>query len=65
MYYLPVYPYHDHLCEYWKDSGRGQRESFWDWVEQEYNTKLTLWERPERWQFENEQDMIWFILRWQ
>lgn len=64
MYYLSLSPYHENLCNYWNASGRGPKENFWNWVEQDYKVKLALWERPERWMFENEQDMIWFLLRW-
>ena len=63
-YYLPLSPYHNNLSVYWQTTDRGQTENFWTWVEQEYKTKLALQKRPERWKFESEQDMIWFMLRW-
>jgi hypothetical protein len=64
MYYLPLMPYHNNIASYWNESGRGEKEMFWDWVEEEYNTKIAMRGYPEQWIFEDELDMIVFMLRW-
>jgi hypothetical protein len=66
FYYLPLTPYHQNLCAHWGEDTWTQTPTgnFWAWVEKEYGAELTLWERPERWRFKDEQDMVWFALRW-
>ena len=62
MFYLDLSPYHENLCKFWKE--QEPAGNFWDWVKKEYNADLVRNRRPEQWKFENEHDMLWFILRW-
>lgn len=65
MYYLPIGPYHNNLSVYWRTNrNRHLDDDFWSWVHREWNTRLDLRVRPERWMFTDEKDMIWFMLRW-
>lgn len=65
MYFLPIMPYHQNLMDYWR-ANRDQHldQDFWSWLKERYKASVDLTRRPERWKFEQEQDMIWFAMRW-
>jgi len=65
MYCLPMGPYHENLCDYWEHNWHhSDNGNFWDWIKKEYRADVARNMRPEQWKFENEQDMLCFILRW-
>ena len=65
MYYLPIGPYHNNLKVYWRTNrDRHPDDDFWSWLHTEWNTRLDLQVRPERWMFIDEKDMLRFIMRW-
>lgn len=51
--------------DYWR-ANRDQHldQDFWSWLRGKYKAEVDLSVRPERWKFKNEQDQMWFILRW-
>lgn len=51
--------------DYWR-ANRDQHldQDFWSWLKERYKASVDLTRRPERWKFEQEQDMIWFAMRW-
>lgn len=63
MIYLPLGPYHNNLCDYWeKNRDKHAGQAFWTWVRQEYGADIAR--PPDRWVFRNEQDAMWFAMRW-
>jgi len=65
MYYVPVIPYHTNLINYWRTNSYQHPDyDFWSWVQQEWNARLDLRSRPERWFFEYEKDAVLFALKW-
>jgi hypothetical protein len=64
MVYLPLNPYHVNLMEFWKTHRKHTQLGFWVWLNREYGAMLSLSERSDRWQFENEQDATFFAMRW-
>lgn len=65
MVYLDLSPYHENLMKYWKPNRDNHLDQdFWSWVKKEYGAEVYRNQRPELWKFENEQDAMWFALRW-
>lgn len=67
MYYLPLDPYHRNLSAHW----RSHRDihlnyDFHSWVEKNYRARVHHQHAIENnyWQFEHEQDMVAFAMRW-
>jgi hypothetical protein len=65
MFNLPLSPYYKNLYDYWdRDFYHSDNCNFWDWVKKEQRADVARDMRPAQWKFKNEQDMLWFILRW-
>lgn len=67
MYYLPLDPYHRNLTDHWrKNSSIHLNYDLWSWIEESYGARVTNHHTIENnyWQFEREEDLVNFVLRW-
>lgn len=65
MITLPLNPYHKNIRDFWVNhNDLHMTDNFWVWIKAEYKAEMDFRAIPERWKFENEQDAMWFALRW-